>query len=184
MIRATLHRPPRRPSPRTRAWPRGAALAGAVCLGLLLTAGLAAAQTGARSIVGLTDTPSSDTVVAGQTVTFTLEITNDNGRALTNVRTCNRLPSRLIFVSATPAARLSVGRYCWTVSRLSNGQTRTFKLTAQVPLGPGGAVTNTATATANAAALTRTTTRIEITAKAAVACPASARGGPTAHAAC
>lgn len=177
MIGATFHHSP-------RAWPHRTALAGAICLSLLLLASMAVARTRAGSVVGLTDTPSSHTVVAGQTVTYTLEISNDSGSALRNVRTCDRLPSRLIFVSATPPARLSVGRHCWAVARLAAGSTRTYKLTAQAPLGAGGAVTNTATATATAAAVTRTTTRVEITSRSPVACPASSRRGPTAHAAC
>lgn len=154
----------------------------ALFAGAVLNLGVARAAP--TVLVGLINSASSHTVVAGQSVTFTLEVENHNANALTNVRTCDRLAPRLIFIRATPASRLSDGRHCWTAAKLASGKTLTYKLTAQAPLGAGGRATNLATATADGASVTHSATTIDITAKAPVACPAAVRRGPTAHAAC
>jgi uncharacterized repeat protein (TIGR01451 family) len=98
--------------------------------------------------LGLTKGVNKKTIRAGQKVTYTIRTRNPSNATLRNVRTCDDLPPGLVFVSATPKARLSKGQYCWTERRLGAGKSRTYKLTARAVTGirPGKKV-NRATAT-------------------------------------
>ncbi len=135
-------------------------------------------------VLALRQTSSSTTVTAGQTVTFTLETSNHNGITLQHVRTCDALPGELIYLSASPRAGLSVGRYCWTAASLANGHAKTYTITAQVPLGVTGTATSQATATATGVTVTHANATIHIAPNPPGPCPPASDRRSSAHAAC
>jgi uncharacterized repeat protein (TIGR01451 family) len=91
---------------------------------------------------------STSRIRAGGSLTYKIRVTNASAFALRSVRVCDDLPSGLAFVSATPRARLSSGRYCWTLRTLGAGKSRTFTLRVRVLRGTSGRKVNVATATA------------------------------------
>ena len=109
---------------------------------------------GARVVVrrvdlGLTKSVNRTVLRAGQRATYTIRVRNPSRRvALRNVRTCDDLPAGLVFVKATPKAKLARGRYCWTAKVLKPGQSKTYRLTVRALRGTGGTRVNRAVATA------------------------------------
>ncbi|MBB4664233.1 SdrD B-like domain-containing protein [Conexibacter arvalis] len=102
-----------------------------------------------RVTLGLTKTVNRRVLRAGQRATFTIKVRNPSRRAtLRNVRTCDRLPAGLAFVKATPKAKLSKGRYCWTAKTLKPRQSKAYRITVRALNGSGGKRVNRATATA------------------------------------
>ena len=97
--------------------------------------------------LGLTKGVNKTRLNAGETATYTIRVRNPSERALRNVKVCDDLPSGLVFVKATPKAKLSKGKYCWTVKRLAAGKSRTFRMTVRALVGTSGRKVNTATAT-------------------------------------
>jgi uncharacterized repeat protein (TIGR01451 family) len=97
--------------------------------------------------LGLTKGVNKTRLNAGETATYTIRVRNPSKRALRNVKVCDDLPSGLVFVKATPKAKLSKGKYCWTVTRLAAGKSRTFRMTVRALVGTSGRKVNTATAT-------------------------------------
>jgi uncharacterized repeat protein (TIGR01451 family) len=95
----------------------------------------------------LTKQVSKRVLRAGQTTVYTIRVSNPSGVRLRNVRTCDRLPAGLVYVSSKPKAKLSGGQHCWTVKRLGAGQSRTYKVTVRALRGTSGRKVNTATAT-------------------------------------
>jgi hypothetical protein len=75
-------------------------------------------------------------------------VTNPTSIAVGHVTVCDRLPTALVFVAANPAARLSVGRYCFTVQSLAAHRSSRFTLIANAAPGHSQPVLNRATATA------------------------------------
>ena len=91
-------------------------------------------------------TVSDSTPDVGDTITFTVTLTNNGPNSATNVHLTDALPAGLGFVSATP----SQGSYAsssgvWTVGTLAAGTSATLSLMAQV--AATGGLTNTATVT-------------------------------------
>src|SRR5262249_32754608 len=89
-------------------------------------------------------TVNDSTPDVGDTVTFTVTLTNNGPNIATNVRLTDALPAGLSFVSATP----SQGTYdsltgLWTVGTVLAGASSTLMLMAQV--GATGGLTNTVT---------------------------------------
>jgi uncharacterized repeat protein (TIGR01451 family) len=105
-----------------------------------------------RRALTLTKIASRRTITAGQPVTYRIRVRNPSPQAVRNVRTCDRLPSGLAFVRATPRPRLTRGRYCWTARRLGARRSWTYTLTARAPNGTSGIKINRATATSPDAA--------------------------------
>jgi uncharacterized repeat protein (TIGR01451 family) len=136
--------------------------------------------------------PSRRTVKAGQSVTYTLRVTNPNLKAVANVTVCDSLPGALIYVRSSPTAHLSLGRYCWTFGRLASRRSRTVTLTANAAPGKGGNVINRATATGAGVPTAKTQAVIYVQPAKPVGCgssadrakAATARRRPTARAAC
>jgi uncharacterized repeat protein (TIGR01451 family) len=97
--------------------------------------------------LALTKGASRRSLLAGQTVTYTIRVRNPVNAPLRNVRTCDNLPPELGYVSSKRRATLRNGQYCWTEKRLGAKQTKTYKLTARALQGirPGTKV-NRATA--------------------------------------
>jgi uncharacterized repeat protein (TIGR01451 family) len=94
----------------------------------------------------LTKRANRTRVRAGQTIVYTIEVRNPSDVTVRNVRVCDRLPTGLASVRATPRARLSGGAHCWTIKRLAGGASKTFRLTTRALAGASGRVVNTATA--------------------------------------
>jgi uncharacterized repeat protein (TIGR01451 family) len=97
--------------------------------------------------LGLTKGANKKVLRAGQKVTYTIRVRNPSDATLRNVRTCDDLPKGLAYVSSSPKAKLSKGKYCWTAKQLRAGQRKTYKLTVRALQGirPGKKV-NHATA--------------------------------------
>jgi uncharacterized repeat protein (TIGR01451 family) len=96
--------------------------------------------------LALVKTVSDSTPNVGDTVTFTVKLTNTGPSAATNVQVTDLLPAGLTFVSDTP----SPGTYdpatgLWTVGTLANGAQATLALQAHVVVA--SARSNTATIT-------------------------------------
>ncbi|MBF6621747.1 MAG: DUF11 domain-containing protein [Patulibacter sp.] len=84
---------------------------------------------------------------AGQTATYTIRVSNPTRGIAHDVRVCDDLPSGLVYVSSSPRAKLSKGRYCWpAVKRLSAGKSKTYRMTVRAVKGTSGRKVNTATA--------------------------------------
>jgi len=106
----------------------------------------------ARRSLTLSKTVNHTKVRAGGRVTFTIRVTNPSTVSVSSVRVCDRLPSGLAFVSASPKARRSSGRYCWSVGTLAARRSRSFKMVVRTLRGVSGCRTNVATVTGSGAA--------------------------------
>jgi uncharacterized repeat protein (TIGR01451 family) len=84
---------------------------------------------------------------AGGQATYRIRVSNPAEASVHDVRVCDSLPSGLVFVSASPKAKLSGGKHCWTISTLGAGKARTFKMTVRALPGASGRKVNRATAT-------------------------------------
>ena len=91
----------------------------------------------------LTKTVDDGTPDEGQTITYTITVTNNGAAQATNLIVTDVLPAGISFVSATP----TVGTWSspnWTIGTLNNGDTETISITATVDVGSGGTtITNT-----------------------------------------
>lgn len=91
-----------------------------------------------------TATPRS--VVAGHDVRFRITVRDPGTVAIGHVTVCDRLPAELLFVRATPHAKLAAGGECWTIGRLAAHATKRFVLIANAASSAhGGRVVNHAT---------------------------------------
>ncbi|MGB2984152.1 MAG: hypothetical protein WBC63_09910, partial [Candidatus Bipolaricaulia bacterium] len=126
---------------------------------------------------------------AGDTITFTITVTNNGPDTATGVSLTDGLPAGLAFVSATPSAGTSYdnGPGVWTVGGLPAGSSATLTVTATVDSGTGGdSLTNTVSVTAadqadpvsgnNSASATVTPTLVDIAVVKTVDEPAPGEG--------
>ncbi|MBD2021176.1 DUF11 domain-containing protein [Leptolyngbya sp. FACHB-36] len=86
----------------------------------------------------LTKTVDNPGANEGDTVTYTIALTNDGPATATNVTVSDVLPAGLVFVSATP----SVGTFdsatgVWTVPSIANGASVTLQIAATLNAGAG-----------------------------------------------
>ena len=154
---------------------------------------LSHATTRVRPVLVLRKTASPRSVTVGHDVRYRLAVSNPTAIAVAHVRVCDRLPAPLEYVSSDPAARLSLGRYCFSVRSLGSHRSRSFTLTANAAPGHPGRVVNRATATApgaRRATASATITVIEpprspcVVGSARAAGDTAGRRQPSAHAAC
>jgi len=108
-----------------------------------------------RHALTVTKIAGRRTITAGQSVAYRIRVRNPSPQAVRNVRTCDRLPSGLVFVRATPRPTRTGGRRCWTARRLGARRSPTYTLTARAPRGTSGIKINRATATSPDAASAR-----------------------------
>jgi uncharacterized repeat protein (TIGR01451 family) len=101
-----------------------------------------ATETPQQADLALTKTVSNATPNVGDTITFTVSLTDHGPNAATNVTVADALPAGLSLVSASPSQGTYTGGV-WTVGTVSPSATLTLTLTAVV-VGPNAA-TNTAT---------------------------------------
>jgi uncharacterized repeat protein (TIGR01451 family) len=93
----------------------------------------------------LSKTADEASVRAGGLMNYTIRVTNPTRATARNVKTCDRLPSGLVYVSSRSKARLTGGAYCWTAKRLPRGTTRRYRITVRVLRGASGNRVNRAT---------------------------------------
>ncbi len=93
--------------------------------------------------LGVTKTDGVKSVVAGQTVTYDVTVTNHGNQAATGVVVTDVLPSGLTFVSCTALCDFPVlPTVTWTVGNLAVGQSYTFHITATVDSPVAGSATH------------------------------------------
>lgn len=85
----------------------------------------------------------------GDTVSYTLDVSNEQGNAVSNIELTDQLPSGLTFVSAaTTQGSYNSGSGIWTIGGLNGNDTAQMILKAQVNAGQeGNTISNTATFT-------------------------------------
>jgi Domain of unknown function DUF11 len=91
--------------------------------------------------------PSSNSILAGHSVRFTLTVRDLAPKTGTTTRICDVLPSRLQLVSA-PGAKTSGRRLCWRKPMPAGVVTRRVFYVARAAPGAAGRTASTATATA------------------------------------
>ncbi|MDT8316975.1 MAG: DUF11 domain-containing protein [bacterium] len=84
----------------------------------------------------------------GDTVVFTVTVTNDGLNGSTNIEVTDLLPVGLSFVSYSSSTAYNSGTGLWSVGDLAVGTGNTIKITATVTAGSGALLTNTADITA------------------------------------
>lgn len=98
----------------------------------------------------ITKTDSTDPVIAGGTMSYTLTVVNDGPSGATNVVVTDILPAGLTFTSAT-ASQGSVNHASGTVTanlgNMANGATATITINVNVGATATGTLSNTATVT-------------------------------------
>jgi uncharacterized repeat protein (TIGR01451 family) len=154
---------------------------------------LSDAKTSIRPILVLQKTASVRSVRLGHDVNYRLTVGNPTSIAVGHVTVCDSLPTALVFVAAHPMARLSVGRYCFSVHSLGAHGSRSFTLIANAAPGHSGRVVNRATATAPGARSAKASATVKLISPPPTVCVVGsarsqrdAAGGrrPIAHAAC
>jgi uncharacterized repeat protein (TIGR01451 family) len=100
----------------------------------------------------------------GQTVSFVLRVKNTGTATATRVSVCDRLPSRMTFVSVPVGGKIVNGALCFSIRSLTPGATRSYTVTVLIaPVQMTGSLTNTATVTAgNVAGTGRATARVRV----------------------
>jgi uncharacterized repeat protein (TIGR01451 family) len=114
------------------------------------------AATGVRGVLRISKVAGASTVVAGGTLSYRIRVTNASPFAVDAVKVCDDLPSGLVYVSSSPRARLTSGRYCWTIATLGARKARTLTIRVRVLRGASGRKVNVATATSPQARGART----------------------------
>ncbi len=92
-------------------------------------------------------TADNTTVKPGDTVTYTLVVTNNTGKDLENITVSEKLDADLTFVSATGDG--TYGNDVWMIETLANEGTATLRITATVneDVADGTTIANTVTVT-------------------------------------
>lgn len=78
---------------------------------------------------------------AGDTITFTLNVTNSGGLSAYNVTLVDVLADNYTYVSSSPAGAASGGNVIWGLGTLASGSTTTVSLTVRVNDGVANATT-------------------------------------------
>jgi len=112
---------------------------------------VASTTTVVRGALRVRKTADRTSVRAGGRIRYAIRVTNPSSIPVENVRVCDRLPSGLAFVSASPRATRSDGRYCWSLGTLAADASKTVRLVVRALRGTRGGRTNTATVTGRGA---------------------------------
>jgi uncharacterized repeat protein (TIGR01451 family) len=102
---------------------------------------------------------STDTPVAGGTLSYRLRVANVGDAGALDVRVCDRLPRGLTLVRA-PGFRSRGGRLCRSVGKLGIGRARVLHITARVARRPPEVISNVAVARADNARRVRSRSTI------------------------
>ena len=101
--------------------------------------------------LAITKSDTPDPVVAGQTITYTLTVTNNGPSDASGVTVTDTLPSGVTFVSATPSQGTATGAgntVTASLGNLADGASATITITGTVAATASGTLTNTATVSA------------------------------------
>lgn len=90
----------------------------------------------------VTKTSAKRRYAPGQRITYRIRVTNPSSRVARNVRVCDAMPRGLVFVRASPKARLRSGKHCWTVKTLRAKKSASFRIVARVAGNAPSRVTN------------------------------------------
>ncbi|HKA07695.1 MAG TPA: DUF11 domain-containing protein, partial [Gemmataceae bacterium] len=107
----------------------------------------AATVDAAQSDLAVTKTPSTRLVAVGQTMFFTIDVSNLGPDTATNVVVTDRLPSGLTFVGVSQISQGTYDRATgrWSVGTLALGATARLRI--QVRVTSAGSIANSVTAT-------------------------------------
>ena len=98
--------------------------------------------------VGVTKGDERDPAVAGETLTYTLVVSNAGPSDAQGVVVTDTLPMSVTYESATPAPSAQVGReVVWDLGTLASGQVQTVSVRVGIGSGMLGVVTNAVTVT-------------------------------------
>lgn len=101
-----------------------------------------------ESDLAVTKTVSNNNPSVGDTITYTITVTNNGSSTATNVQVSDPPPSGLTIQSSTESqGSYNSGTGAWTVGTLANGASATLTVTARVDVATP--ITNTATASAD-----------------------------------
>ncbi|HMJ96983.1 MAG TPA: hypothetical protein VK486_14095 [Thermoleophilaceae bacterium] len=92
----------------------------------------------------LTKVADRRAAVAGALITYTIRVATSTTTA-PDVRTCDRLPAGLVYVSASSKPRLRGGAWCWHAETLAPGKSKRYRITVRALPGAGGTKLNRAT---------------------------------------
>jgi uncharacterized repeat protein (TIGR01451 family) len=84
-------------------------------------------------------------VTAGGLISYTIKVTNPTKGTARNIRTCDRLPAGLVYISATSKAKLRGGAWCWRAKTLGAGKSKRYRITVRALRGASGNKVNRAT---------------------------------------
>jgi uncharacterized repeat protein (TIGR01451 family) len=99
----------------------------------------------------LTKVADQHSLRAGDTVGYTIRVSNPTAGEARNVKVCDKLPKGLVYVSSKATAKFSNGQYCWTISTLGAHKSRSFRITVRALSSASGDRVNRATASAKGA---------------------------------
>ncbi|HEX4720172.1 MAG TPA: hypothetical protein VH300_16745 [Thermoleophilaceae bacterium] len=111
--------------------------------------------------LGLSKSANPRRTRRGGTTSFTLRVRNRSQAAVSNVLVCDRLGTRLRFVSSNPRSRAAGHLRCWRIASLGAGETRDIRVRARA-VGSARFVLNRAFAAAPLAGLARASTLIRM----------------------
>ena len=98
--------------------------------------------------LSVTKVANDDTPDIGQTVIYTITVSNNGPDAATNVIVTDNVPAGTTFVSATPA-QTGTGPYTWNLGSITANTSKTVTVNVTVNTGTGGnTITNTASVVA------------------------------------
>jgi uncharacterized repeat protein (TIGR01451 family) len=93
----------------------------------------------------LTKVADQLSVRAGGRMSYTIRVSNPTRGTARNVKTCDRLPAGLVYVTSRSKAKLAGGAYCWVARSLTAGATRSYRIIVRVLRGASGTRVNRAT---------------------------------------
>ena len=105
----------------------------------------------AEADLGLTKTNAPDPAIAGETLVYTLSVTNDGPSSNAGYQVSDPLPSEVVFVSASPSCAVALGTVTCGSAGLNVGATQVFTVTVTVlpSTATGTVISNTATIQGN-----------------------------------
>ncbi len=153
------------------------------------------ATTKVKPVLDLDLKQSRSHAKTGQSVIYTLTVTNPTTVPIHNAVVCNDLPSGLLYVRSKPKANIRTGQPCWKIGTLRPHGSKRFTVVSNVAPGTAGRRTNRATAKARGVHTVHAHVVVRITRALPVPCGAAssltaagsnrdARGSPVAGAAC
>jgi uncharacterized repeat protein (TIGR01451 family) len=118
----------------------------------------------------LTKVADRGSIRAGDTIGYTIRVSNRTDGEAKEVKVCDKLPSGLVYVSSRAKAKFTGGQYCWTIATLGAHKGKRYRITVRALGGASGGEVNRASASAKGARTKRASDPIQVL-------PARASGG-------